>query len=323
MEPEQIYILPVGDWIQAAVDWASITLHPFFSAVKLPIEWILHAFQNALLGIPFLLFVAGFALLAWRLSTGRIALFSACAFMLIGFMGVWDEAMTTLALIFTAIVLCVVIGLPLGILSARSDRFWSVLRPILDVMQTTPSFVYLVPVVMMFGVGTVPGEIAVIVVALPPLIRFTNLGIRTVPAEMVEAGLAFGATPRQLLWEVQLPLALPAIMGGLNQTVLMAMVMAVIISMIGAEGLGLTVLQGLGRLDVGGAAVGGIAIVLMAIVLDRITQAMTHPRGGRRKTSEGSAVLRALLGDAASAWVRERLRPATSSGRAAGGEGRP
>src|SRR5690606_4438184 len=141
-----------------------------------------------------------------------------------------------------------------------SDRTWTVTRPVLDVMQTTPSFVYLVPVVMLFGVGTVAGGIAVIVAAVPPLIRFTNLGIRMVDTEMVEAGRAFGATERQLLWEVQLPLALPTILGGLNQTVLMAMVMSVIVAMIGAEGLGLVVLQGLGRLDVGMAAIGGIGI---------------------------------------------------------------
>ena len=137
------------------------------------------------------------------------------------------------------------------------------MRPVLDIMQTTPTFVYLVPVVMLFGVGTVPGEVAVITAAAPPLIRFTNLGIRMVDHEMVEAGLAFGADRRQLLWEVQLPLAMPTILGGLNQTVLTAMVMSVVVAMIGAEGLGLVVLQGLGRLDVGRAAVGGIAIVLL------------------------------------------------------------
>ena len=152
------------------------------------------------------------------------------------------------------------------------------MRPILDIMQTTPTFVYLVPVVMLFGVGTVPGEVAVVTAAAPPLIRFTNLGIRHGrQGDRSRPGLAFGATERQLLWEIQLPLALPTILGGLNQTVLTAMVMSVIIAMIGAEGLGLVVLQGLGRLDVGRAAIGGIAIVLLAMMLDRITQALANP----------------------------------------------
>jgi glycine betaine/proline transport system permease protein len=185
-------------------------------------------------------------------------------------------------LITTAILFCAVIGIPTGIWCARSDRVWKVMRPILDIMQTTPSFVYLVPVVMLFGVGTVPGGIAVVTAAAPPLIRFTNLGIRMVDREILEAGLAFGADRRQLLWEIQLPLAVPTILGGLNQTVLTAMVMSVVVAMIGAEGLGLVVLQGLGRLNVGRAAVGGIAIVLLAMMLDRITQKLAEPRPAKQ-----------------------------------------
>lgn len=291
--PDDLYILPVDKWIQASVEWAALHLRPFFSAIKWPIEWLLVSIDQTLQAIPFPIFVVLFALTAWRLSTRGIALFSAAALVAIALIGVWPEAMTTLALIATAIVLCVVIGVPIGILCARSDTAWSITRPILDIMQTTPSFVYLVPVVMLFGVGTVPGEVAVIIAAIAPLIRFTNLGIRMVNAEMVEAGKAFGATSRQLLWEIQLPLALPAILGGLNQTVLTAMVMSVIVAMIGAEGLGLVVLQGLGRLDVGRAAVGGIAIVLLAIILDRITQALAKP-GKKSGTPLMAAVKRVL-----------------------------
>jgi glycine betaine/proline transport system permease protein len=212
--------------------------------------------------------------------------------------------MTTLSLITTAILFCTAIGLPIGVWCARSDRVWNLVRPVLDVMQTTPTFVYLVPVVMLFGVGTVPGEVAVVTAAAPPLIRFTNIGIRMVEHEMVEAGLAFGADRRQLLWEIQLPLAIPTILGGLNQTVLTAMVMSVVVAMIGAEGLGLVVLQGLGRLDVGRAAVGGIAIVLLAMMLDRITQKLAHPHGPRR-----SSLLAGLL-----RLVRsERIDPAMAA----------
>ncbi|WP_134498188.1 ABC transporter permease [Microvirga pakistanensis] len=281
--PDDLYILPIDEWIQAAVQWTALHFRPFFTVIKWPVETLLASFEHLLQTIPFPIFVILFSLIAWRLSTRGIAFFCAVSLTFIGFIGVWQEAMTTLALIATAIVLCVIIGIPMGILCARSDRAWNITRPVLDVMQTTPSFVYLVPVVMLFGVGTVPGEVAVIVAALPPLIRFTNLGIRMVNTETVEAGLAFGATSRQLLWEIQLPLATPTILGGLNQTVLTAMVMSVIVAMIGAEGLGLVVLQGLGRLDVGRAAVGGIAIVLLAIMLDRITQSLAKASpGGRR-----------------------------------------
>jgi len=279
---DHLYILPVDEWIQTVVQWVALHLHPFFQVVKWPIESLLSFVEQCFHSIPLPIFVLLFAAIAWLLASRGVALFSLVSLLFIAFMGVWPEAMTTLALITTAIVLCVTIGVPVGILCARSDATWRVVRPILDVMQTTPSFVYLVPVVMVFGVGTVPGEIAVFVAAIPPLIRFTNLGIRMVDAEMVEAGRAFGATDRQLLWEVQLPLAMPTILGGLNQTVLMAMVMSVIIAMIGAEGLGFVVLEGLGRLDVGRAGVGGISIVLLAIILDRITQAVAKPTGKRQ-----------------------------------------
>lgn len=274
---DELYVLPLDKWISAAVKWASIHLHPLFNALKWPVVQVLSGVDFLFQAIPFPLFVLLFALIAWRLAGRGVALFSAASLVFIAFLGVWPEAMTTLALIVTAIILCIIVGIPIGILCARSDLAWRITRPILDVMQTTPTFVYLVPVVMLFGVGNVPGGVAVIVAAIPPLIRFTNIGIRQVQEEMVEAGIAFGATSRQLLWEVQLPLALPTILGGLNQTVLTAMVMAVTAAMIGAEGLGLVVLQGLGRLDVGRAAVGGISIVLLAILLDRITQAVAEP----------------------------------------------
>lgn len=279
--PDHLYILPVGEWIQAAVQWIALHFHSFFQGLRWPIEALLWFIEQCFHGIPLPLFIILFSAIAWLLASKGVALFSLVSLLFIAFIGVWPEAMTTLALITTAIVLCVMIGVPVGILCAQSDGVWRLVRPILDIMQTTPSFVYLVPVVMVFGVGTVPGEIAVFIAAIPPLIRFTNLGIRLVDAEVVEAGRAFGATNRQLLWEVQLPLAMPTILGGLNQTVLIAMVMSVIIAMIGAEGLGFVVLEGIGRLDVGRAGVGGISIVLLAIILDRITQAVAKPAGKR------------------------------------------
>lgn len=297
MTPNDLYVLPLDQWIQAYVNWSAIYLYPFFNAIKWPVGAFLGACQDLLLAMDFRVFIVAFTLLAWRLSNWRVALFSAATFTLIAFLGIWQETMTTLALVTTAIVFCVIVGVPLGILSAQSNRFWAVLRPILDIMQTTPSFVYLVPVVMLFGVGTVSGAVAVVIVAMPPIVRFTNLGIRMVPSEMYEAGLAFGATRRQLLMEVQLPQAMPTIMGGLNQTILMAMVMAVIIALIGAKGLGMTVLQGLGRLDVGLASVGGIGIVLLAIVFDRITQEMGKVKKRDASSSQRFGLLRLVLGD--------------------------
>ena len=185
--------------------------------------------------------------------------------------------MISLSLVVTAVVFCLAVGIPVGIVCAKSDRAERAIRPLLDVMQTLPSFVYLVPVVMLFGIGEVPGVIATIIFAIPPLIRLTNLGIRQVSTEVIEAGIAFGSTPWQLLWEAQIPLAMPTILAGVNQAILMALSMSVVTSMIAVPGLGKMVLQGVGRLDVGLAAVGGLGIVLLAIMLDRLTQALAKP----------------------------------------------
>lgn len=295
-DADDLAVFPVDAWIADGVQWLALNLRPVFLAIKWPIENLLVFNDYVLHAIPFPVFVALAFVLAYRLASFGIALFTAASFVAIASLGVWDEAMTTLSLISTAIVICTLIGIPVGIWCAINDRVWQVVRPVLDVMQTTPTFVYLVPVVMLFGVGTVPGEVAVVIAAAPPLIRFTNLGIRMVETEMVEAGLAFGADRRQLLWEIQFPLAIPTILGGLNQTVLTAMVMSVVVAMIGAEGLGLVVLQGLGRLDVGRAAVGGIAIILLAMVLDRITQAMAMPASSKKKRSLWATVSQTIVG---------------------------
>ncbi|ENB9663458.1 MULTISPECIES: ABC transporter permease [Pseudomonas] len=296
LEANDLAVFPIADWIQNGVQWLAENFRPFFSSLKWPIEQLLNFVDGAFHAMPFPVMVLLTFVLFWRLANLRVALFSVAAYVTIAVLGVWSEAMTTLSLITTAIVFCAVIGIPIGIWCARSPAAWMVVRPVLDVMQTTPTFVYLVPVVMLFGVGNVPGEVAVATAAMPPLIRFTQLGICMVDSEIVEAGQAFGANKWQLLWEVQLPLAMPTILGGLNQTVLTAMVMSVVISMIGAEGLGLVVLQGIGRLDVGGAAVGGIAIVLLAIMLDRFSQALGAPRPGNGLTLK-SVLRRCLRGE--------------------------
>ena len=210
--------------------------------------------------------------------------------------------MTTLALVATAVILSVVIGVPVGIVASGSNRFESLLRPILDAMQTTPSFVYLIPVVMLIGLGAVGGVFATVVFAIAPMIRLTNLGIRQVDHEVVEAAHAFGATKRQVLFDVQIPLAMRTIMAGVNQTLMLSLSMVVIASMIGAPGLGVFVRQGINALDYGSGAVGGVGIVLLAIVLDRMTQSLgeanenASPTLSLRKALQWVSNLRIKLG---------------------------
>jgi glycine betaine/proline transport system permease protein len=211
-------------------------------------------------------------LLAWQLAGSRMGIASFCSLLVIGLIGAWDQAMVTLALVMTSVFFCLLIGLPLGIWLARSDTAAKIVRPILDAMQTTPAFVYLVPIVMLFGIGNVPGVVVTIIFALPPIVRLTILGIQQVPEELIEAGHAFGASPKQMLYRIQLPLAMPTIMAGVNQTLMLSLSMVVIASMIAVGGLGQMVLRGIGRLDMGLAAVGGLGIVILAILLDRITQ---------------------------------------------------
>lgn len=279
-QPSDSFRLPFGDWIDEAVKgWLVPNFRDAFQAIEWPVNQVLFGLEAALNSIPMIVFAVGVALIAWRSAGRGVALFSLLALVFLDLIGVWPETMTTLAMILTAVVFCAVVGVPLGIAAARSDRFAGGLRPVLDIMQTVPPFVYLVPIVMLFGVGMAPGIIATIIFALPPIIRLTNLGIRSVPEDLVEAAYAFGSTPRQVLWEVQLPLAMKTIMAGLNQTLMLALSMAVIAALIGAGGLGLTVYTGLGRLDIGAAAEGGVGIVLIAIILDRITQALGEESG--------------------------------------------
>ncbi|TKB24795.1 proline/glycine betaine ABC transporter permease [Desulfopila sp. IMCC35006] len=267
-------VIPLDTWITGFIDWLVEGYRWFFQALKWPVEYTLSGVEQGLLAVPPLLVISIFAFLAWRVSGFKLAGFSVFSLVLIGLLGFWPETMITLAMVFSSVVFCAVVGVPLGIWAGRSDRFDKLLRPVLDAMQTTPAFVYLVPIVMLFSIGNVAGVLATIVFALPPLIRLTSLGIRQVHPELVEAALAFGATGWQVLLKVQIPLALPTIMAGLNQTIMMALSMVVIAALIGAGGLGAPVVLGLNTLDIGLATVGGLAIVLLAIILDRITQSM-------------------------------------------------
>jgi glycine betaine/proline transport system permease protein len=215
-------------------------------------------------------------LIAWQAAGRRVAILVGISMTILGFLApnAWALAMTTLAIVVSAVILCFIIGLPLGMLAGKNDRFESIIRPILDTMQTIPAFVYLVPVVMLIGIGNVSGVIVTIIFALPPLVRLTSLGIRGVNESVVEAARAFGASPRQILFKVELPLATSTILAGINQTIMLSLSMVVIASMISVKGLGNEVLRAMGRLDAGKALVSGLAIVILAIVLDRITQGM-------------------------------------------------
>ena len=270
------YTIPLEDWIDTFVNWLQ-GYRDFFLVLRLPVEWLLDGIDGALQWLPPIAVIMLLAALAWYVASWRLGLFTALALTFIGFMGLWSEAMTTLAMVVSSVLFCVIIGVPLGILASRSERFASLLRPVLDVAQTTPSFVYLIPVVMLFSIGTVPGIIATVIFAVPPMIRLTNLGIRQVQADAIEAATAFGSTPSQILWKVQVPLAMPTIMAGLNQTIMLSLSMVVIAAFIGAGGLGEPVFEGLNALRVGLAGIGGIGIVLLAMVLDRITQALGEP----------------------------------------------
>lgn len=274
-QPSDLFEIPLDVWVETAIKgWLVPNFRGVFQAVQVPIATVLEGLDIALQAIPMPVFTVVVALIAWAVASRGLALFTLASFVVIDLIGVWTQTMTTLAMILTAVLFCAVVGVPLGIAAARSDRFANGLRPVLDIMQTIPPFVYLVPIVMLFGVGMTPGIIATIIFALPPITRLTNLGIRSVPEDLIEAAYAFGSSHRQVLWEVQLPLALRTIMAGLNQTLMLALSMAVIAALIGAGGLGLTVYTGLGRLDVGAATEGGLGIVLLAMILDRITQAL-------------------------------------------------
>ncbi|MDT8441997.1 MAG: proline/glycine betaine ABC transporter permease [Desulfuromonadales bacterium] len=265
-------LIPLDTWVQDFVDWLVFNHRDIFQAIKAPIEICLKGFEWLFTSLHPAVLIVLFAVAAWRFAGKKTTVFTVAALLLIGALGLWQETMITLAMVISSVFFCALIGIPLGIMAGRSDRFEIILRPVLDAMQTVPSFVYLVPVVMLFSIGTVSGILATIVFALPPIVRLTSLGIRQVHPELIEAALAFGATPWQVLRKVQFPLALPSIMAGLNQTLMMALSMVVIAALIGAGGLGNPVVQGLNTLEIGLATIGGLAIVLLAMILDRITQ---------------------------------------------------
>lgn len=281
MDPFQHTLIPLDSWVAHAIDWVVLNFRPVFQGIRAPIDFILSGFEQFLTSLPSPVAIIIFALLAWQLAGRAMGVATFISMIAIGAIGAWSEAMVTLSLVLTSLLFCIVIGLPLGIWLARSERAAKIIRPLLDAMQTTPAFVYLVPIVMLFGIGNVPGVVVTIIFALPPIIRLTILGIKQVPADLIEAAESFGASPRQMLFKVQLPLAMPTIMAGVNQTLMLALSMVVIASMIAVGGLGQMVLRGIGRLDMGLASVGGVGIVILAIILDRFTQSLGQDTRGK------------------------------------------
>lgn len=271
-------VLPMDVWITDGVNWLVDNHRAFFLKLKWPVEQTLNALDQGLNALHPAIIIIAILLLAWKIAGWKVSIFSVLSLVLIGLLGLWEATMTTMAMVLSSVIFCVLAGVPLGIYAGRSNRFEQILRPMLDAMQTTPSFVYLVPIVMLFSIGNAAGVLATIIFALPPIIRLTSLGIRQVPRELIEAAEAFGATNRQILVKVQIPLAMPTILAGLNQTIMMALSMVVVAALIGAGGLGSPVILGLNSLDIGLAAIGGISIVLMAVMLDRITQAAAQKK---------------------------------------------
>nr|WP_313612232.1 proline/glycine betaine ABC transporter permease [Agrobacterium sp.] len=268
----------IGDGIDIAVNYILDNFSPALDFIAAAIGFVTSGIQDSLLAIPMPVGIAIFVALAlWRVGAG-FAVFTALSLYLVNHMQLWSAMMETLSLVLASTIIAMVLGLPMGIAMARNDKVAAIARPTLDLMQTMPAFVYLIPAAMFFGLGAVPGTIATVIFSMPPVVRLTNLGIRQVHAEFIEAGLAFGCTPSQLLLKVQLPNAMPSIMAGINQTIMLSLSMVVIASMIGAGGIGNTVLTGIQRLDVGTGFEGGIAVVILAVILDRITQSLGKER---------------------------------------------
>lgn len=265
--------LPLEKWTNHFVDeWLLPKMSGFFDQISDVLRAIVEGATDFLIFIPAELLVLVLIILSWRIAGKGVALFALIGFLFIGSVDLWEESMQTLAIVLVSTILSMVVGIPLGILSATNKIVDSIVRPILDFMQTLPSFVYLIPSILLFGLGSVPAVIATFIFAAPPAVRMTTLAIKQVPEEVIEASRAFGTTSRQLLFKVQLPLGLPTIMAGVNQSIMLALSMAVVASMIGSPGLGSTVLSGISNVNIGLGLTGGLAIVVLAIVLDRITQ---------------------------------------------------
>ncbi|HZA46689.1 MAG TPA: ABC transporter permease subunit [Rubrobacter sp.] len=281
-QTELIPEIPLAEWTTTAVDWITDTFEWFFDPLKEVIAAFVGTLEAAFTALPALLMVAVLAAIAFYLAGWRVGLFTVLGLLFVISLDLWDYTMQTLALVLAAAAVSLAIGIPIGILAAKSRSVEAVIRPVLDVAQTMPAFVYLVPIVVLMGLDEPPALIATVVFAMPPAVRLTMLGIQQVPKDTVEAAHAFGSTPWQTLLKVELPLSVKSIMAGVNQVIMLSLSMVVIAALAGAGGLGEPVIVGLGQLDVGGAFVGGIGIVILAIMLDRVTRGMERGRGAKK-----------------------------------------
>lgn len=269
--------IPIGTWVAAFVDWVKDNLDGLLDGIAFVFGFLVNGLTAGLLSVHFVAIIAIAALIAWLVRSWQLAIGTAVSLLLIVGMNLWVPAMQTMSLVLVATVVAVLIAVPLGIWSARNATVRALLKPVLDFMQTMPAFVYLIPAIVFFGIGVVPGMVATIIFALPPGVRLTELGIRGVDAETVEAGQAFGAKPGQILRGIQLPLAMPTIMAGINQVIMLALSMAVIAGMAGADGLGKMVVEAISTINIAKGVEAGLGVVLIAVFLDRVTAALGAP----------------------------------------------
>ncbi|MDI3539699.1 MAG: glycine betaine/proline transport system permease protein [Methanolobus sp.] len=269
--------LPIGEYVESAVYWFDGNLGFLLEVFSGLVGALIAGFRDMLMFLPPLAFILLASVLVYYVSRHerKLAIGTGMGFLLIESMGLWRLSIETLSLVLSSALVALIIGIPIGIITAKNRSLFHAIKPVLDFMQTMPSFVYLIPAVIFFGLGNVPGLIATVVFAMPPAIRLTTLGIRQVPVELVEVAEAFGSTPLQKLFKVELPVALPTIMAGVNQCIMLSLSMVVIAAMIGARGLGYQVLVGIQRVDIGQGFEAGLAIVIIAVILDRLTQSLT------------------------------------------------
>ncbi|SFR53782.1 glycine betaine/proline transport system permease protein [Microbacterium azadirachtae] len=308
-------VLPLGSWVAVAVDWIKANLDGLLHVISTVVSFLVDGLSFVLLMPWFYVVILVAALIAWLVRSWKLAIGTVLSFGVIVAMGLWVPAMQTLALVLVAGVVTVLIAIPLGIWSARNATVRAVLKPVLDFMQTMPAFVYLIPAIVFFSIGVVPGLVATVIFALPPGVRFTELGIRGVDSETVEAGQSFGATPGQILRGIQLPLAMPTILAGVNQVIMLALSMAVIAGMAGADGLGKLVVEAISTVNIAKGVEAGLGVVLIAVFLDRVTASLgslgQQPSSllgvlARRRAARRLAAVPAVAGDTSAPTVEEK-----------------
>ncbi|HAJ16514.1 MAG TPA: glycine/betaine ABC transporter [Microbacterium sp.] len=313
--------IPIGQWVETVVDWLRDNLSGLFDFITVVVRFLVDGLTDILLIIPIPAMIVVFALIGWLVRSWQMAVGTVLAFVFIIAMDLWIPTMQTLSLVLVATVVALAIAIPLGIWSARNDTVRTILKPVLDFMQTMPAFVYLIPAITFFSIGVVPGLVATVIFALPPGVRLTELGIRGVDSETVEAGQAFGATPSQILRGIQLPLATPTIMAGVNQVIMLALSMAVLAGIVGADGLGKIVVQSVSTVNLALGVEAGLGVVIIAVYLDRVTAALgnraDYPSSlrsvlARRRTARATVAAQSRDEDTQNHVGTEALQPTGS-----------